>query len=62
MTGLPLITAVLALSAPDVHEVTTAGERKGERFRSTVQVTQVWVREGGRWRRAAFHDSPLETR
>jgi hypothetical protein len=43
------------------HEVTTAGVRKGERFRSRVQVTQVWVREGGRWRRAAFHDSPLET-
>jgi hypothetical protein len=34
--------------------------RKGERFRSRVQVTQVWIREGGRWRRAAFHDSPLE--
>jgi diamine N-acetyltransferase len=49
-----------AAAAVVLQQVTTAGIRKGEPFRSRVQVTQVWVREGGRWRRAAFHDSPLD--
>jgi uncharacterized membrane protein YdcZ (DUF606 family) len=55
----PVIRLIGTMSVV-THEVTTAGVRKGERFRSRVQVTQVWIREGGRWRRAAFHDSPLE--
>jgi hypothetical protein len=49
-------------SAVVLQQVTTTGVRKGEAFRSRVQVSQVWTREGGRWRRAAFHDSPLEVR
>jgi hypothetical protein len=56
------VIRLLGTVAVVTHEVTTAGERKGQRFRSRVQVTQMWSREGGRWRRAAFHDSPLETR
>jgi hypothetical protein len=47
-------------SAVVVQQVSTAGVRQGEPFRSRVQVTQVWTHAGGRWRRAAFHDSPLE--
>ena len=46
----PPVAVVLA-------QVTSEGVRDGRRFTSRVQVTQVWLRRGGRWRRAAFHDS-----
>jgi hypothetical protein len=39
--------------------VASAGMRDGAPFASRLQVTQVWVRSGAQWRRAAFHDSPL---
>lgn len=38
--------------------VSTAGTENGVPFARRLQVTQVWMREGSRWRRAAFHDSP----
>lgn len=40
-------------------QVESEGTRRGQAFRSRVQVTQVWIRLGGRWLRAAFHDSFL---
>jgi hypothetical protein len=40
-------------------QVVSAGSRDGRPFATRLQVTQVWVRSGGQWRRAAFHDSPL---
>lgn len=40
-------------------KVVSEGSRDGRPFATRLQVTQVWVRSGGQWRRAAFHDSPL---
>ncbi len=40
-------------------QVESEGSRDGRPFATRLQVTQVWVRSGGQWRRAAFHDSPL---
>jgi Domain of unknown function (DUF4440) len=40
-------------------QVVSEGSRDGRPFAARLQVTQVWVRSGGKWRRAAFHDSPL---
>jgi hypothetical protein len=40
-------------------EVATGGVRDGSRFTSRLRVTQVWVYRERRWRRAAFHDSPV---
>jgi ketosteroid isomerase-like protein len=39
--------------------VFSRGSRSGEPFRSRVRFTNLWVEQEGRWRRAAFHDSPL---
>lgn len=39
--------------------VVSEGVQDGTPYASRLQVTQVWVRANGRWRRAAFHDSPL---
>jgi hypothetical protein len=39
--------------------VLAEGVQDGVPFASRLQVTQVWIRVGERWRRAAFHDSPL---
>jgi uncharacterized protein DUF4440 len=40
-------------------QVESEGTRHGQPFATRLQVTQVWVRSGGQWRRAAFHDSPF---
>ena len=40
-------------------QVVSEGSRDGQPFATRLQVTQVWVRSGGQWRRAAFHDSRL---
>ncbi len=37
-----------------------AGRRQGVPYDSQVRFTNVWVHRGGSWRRAAFHDSPLQ--
>jgi ketosteroid isomerase-like protein len=37
----------------------SSGQRKGASFTSRVRFTNVWIMQGGAWRRAAFHDSPL---
>jgi ketosteroid isomerase-like protein len=39
-------------------QVVSNGSRDGKPFATRLRVTQVWVRSGGQWRRAAFHDSP----
>jgi ketosteroid isomerase-like protein len=39
--------------------VHSSGQRKGSMFTSRVRFTNLWVMQGGAWRRAAFHDSPL---
>jgi ketosteroid isomerase-like protein len=39
--------------------VHSSGHREGALFTSGVRFTNVWVVQGGAWRRAAFHDSPL---
>jgi len=39
--------------------VRSSGQRNGALFTSPVRFTNVWVKQGGEWRRAAFHDSPL---
>ena len=39
--------------------VSSSGQRQGVMFTSQVRFTNVWVMQGGAWRRAAFHDSPL---
>lgn len=40
------------------NRVVSEGTQDGAGFASRLQVTQVWIREGRQWRRAAFHDSP----
>jgi ketosteroid isomerase-like protein len=35
------------------------GRRDGEPFAWNIRFTHVWVRQDGRWRRAAFHDSRI---
>lgn len=40
-------------------QVTSGGRNNGRSFESRLRVTQLWLRLGTRWRRAAFHDSPL---
>jgi hypothetical protein len=42
--------------------VVSRGTRDGVPFASRLRVTQVWVHFDGRWRRAAFHDSPIPDR
>jgi len=39
--------------------VHSSGDQKGVAFTSQVRFTNVWVIQGGAWRRAAFHDSPM---
>jgi hypothetical protein len=41
------------------NEVVSEGIQNGAPFASRLRVTQVWVEAGGRWRRAAFHDSSI---
>lgn len=38
----------------------SAGRNDGRPFRIRLRFTNVWVLEGTRWRRAAFHDSRIE--
>jgi hypothetical protein len=39
--------------------VHSSGQRNNVLFSSRVRFTNLWVKQGGAWRRAAFHDSPL---
>lgn len=39
--------------------VYSSGNQKGIAFTSQLRFTNVWVIQGGAWRRAAFHDSPM---
>jgi hypothetical protein len=41
------------------NQVVSEGIQNGVPFSSRLQVTQVWIRLGEQWRRAAFHDSPV---
>jgi hypothetical protein len=43
-------------------QVVSEGLQDGVPFSSRLQVTQVWIRVRGQWRRAAFHDSPVSDR
>jgi ketosteroid isomerase-like protein len=36
------------------------GVREGKPFTHSIRFTNVWVRDGGEWKRAAFHDSHKE--
>ncbi len=38
----------------------SSGTQDGESYSSRVRFTNLWVRKGGLWMRAAFHDSPLQ--
>lgn len=40
--------------------ITSSGVNKGKPFTSKIRVTQVWIKEQGIWKRAAFHDSKLK--
>ena len=40
--------------------IITAGKLEGEPFVRQIRVSNVWVKEEGIWKRAAFHDTPLE--
>lgn len=39
--------------------VRSNGIRSGEAFSVNVRFTNVWIKQDGVWRRAAFHDSPI---
>lgn len=49
-------------SAVVTSRVVSGGTRDGVAFASRLQVTQVWAQLDGRWRRVAFHDSPIPDR
>lgn len=38
--------------------VSSSGIRSGVKFSSRIRFSNTWVLHDGRWRRAAFHDSP----
>ena len=38
------------------------GMRDGQRFSWRIRFTNVWVKQEGQWRRAAFHDSRIAAR
>ncbi|OJJ18335.1 hypothetical protein BKI52_26315 [marine bacterium AO1-C] len=40
--------------------ITSSGTLKRKPFLSAIRCTHVWVKEGGVWKRAAFHDSKLK--
>ena len=40
--------------------VHSSGTSYKQPFNSKIRFTNLWVHEGGRWRRAAFHDSPAK--
>jgi hypothetical protein len=40
-------------------EIVSEGIQNGAPFASRLRVTQVWIHSGGRWQRAAFHDTPI---
>ncbi|HAS43990.1 MAG TPA: hypothetical protein DCS93_26165 [Microscillaceae bacterium] len=39
--------------------ITSSGIMKRKPFLSAIRCTHVWIKEGGVWKRAAFHDSKL---
>ncbi len=39
--------------------VSANGQRDGESWTSHVRTTSVWIDDGGMWKRAAFHDTPI---
>jgi len=47
-------------SAVATGVVTASGERDGKGWNSKVRFTNLWIRENGAWRRAAFHDTKLD--
>ena len=42
-----------------IRRLRSSGIRKGEDFDRTYQITNLWVIEDGRWKRAAFHDTSV---
>ena len=40
--------------------VITAGRRDGETFTRQFRISNVWVKQDGIWKRAAFHDTPVK--
>ncbi len=40
--------------------VHTSGTSNDEPFDNRIRFTNLWVNEGGRWLRAAFHDAPAK--
>lgn len=46
-----------AATAVVTSKVISRGVRDGVPFETRLRVTQVWIRAGSRWYRAAFHDS-----
>ncbi len=47
-------------SAVVTGQVSTSGVEGGIRFEKRFRVTHLWVLEGGRWKRAGFHDGRIE--
>jgi len=54
-----LVVKIYGAAAVVTGVVESGGVRKGVPFSSRVRFTNVWVRQGGAWLRAAFHDSPV---
>jgi ketosteroid isomerase-like protein len=54
-----VIVQVYGKAAAVTGVVHSSGRRNGASFASSVRFTNVWVEQGGVWRRTAFHDSPL---
>ena len=40
--------------------VISSGTRNAEKFKSKIRFSNVWIRSKNQWKRATFHDSPIE--
>ncbi len=47
-------------SAVATGRVTAMGERDGKKWNSDVRFTNLWVKQNGNWKRAAFHDTSID--
>ena len=49
-------------SAIVTAKITSSGIEDGLAFSKEFRVTNIWVYEGQRWKRAGFHDTPIDNR
>lgn len=54
-----MLVVIHGVTAVVTGTVTDIGTKNGNPYGSQMRFTNIWIRNGNRWRRAAFHDSSL---